>query len=184
MVLMDSLKDKEVRMKCFKDEKRKGCNRVSVLLMAVIMLSVCVQAAVVPSSKQTLELKAGWNLVTLTKPLDSMSSNVQKFLALRPVRYDVGYGTYVFCERGEDVKAGVGYWVFSREKKTVELALDTTQTASEPSLKKGWNLVGMTDGASWPDSATAIWGWENGNFKLLEKKDLKAGNAYWAFFND
>ena len=180
---MDSLNDKEVRMKCFKDEKRKGCNRVSVLLMAVIMLSECVQAAVVPSSKQTLELKAGWNLVTLTKPLDSMSSNVQKFLALRPVRYDVGYGTYVFCERGEDVKAGVGYWVFSREKKTVELALDTTQTASEPSLKKGWNLVGMTDGASWPNSAVVIWAWKNGRFVQVNKTELQVGCAYWAYFN-
>ena len=82
----------------------------------------------------------------------------------------------------EDMKAGVGYWVFSREKKTVELALDTTQAAVEPSLEKGWNLVGMTDGASWADSATAIWGWQDGSFKLLEKKDLKAGIAYWALF--
>jgi hypothetical protein len=59
------------------------------------------------------------------------------------------------------------------------LALDTTQAAVEPSLEKGWNLVGMTDGASWADSATAIWGWQDGSFKLLEKKDLKAGIAYW-----
>ena len=77
------------------------------------------------------------------------------------------------------MKAGVGYWVFSREKKTVELALDTTQTAAEPSLKKGWNLVGMTDGAAWVNSVTTIWGWQDGSFKLLEKKDLKAGFAYW-----
>ena len=166
-------------MRCFTDEKRNNGSRMAVLLAAVMLLSVCVQAAVVPSSKQTLELKAGWNLVTLTKPLDSMSSNVQKFLSLRPVRYDVDSGAYVFCNRLEDMKAGVGYWVFSREKKTVELALDTTQAAVEPSLEKGWNLVGMTDGAAWADSATAIWGWQDGSFKLFEKKDLKAGIAYW-----
>ena len=166
-------------MRCFINEKRNNDSRMAVLLAAVMLLSVCVQAAVVPSSKQTLELKAGWNLVTLTKPLDSMPSNIQKFLELKPIRYDADYRTYVFCVRGEDVKAGVGYWVFSREKKTVELALDTTQTAAEPSLKKGWNLVGMTDGAAWVNSVTTIWGWQDGSFKLLEKKDLKAGIAYW-----
>ena len=72
-------------MKCLKEEKRSGCNRVSVLVMAVMLLSVYVQAAAVPSSKQTLEVKAGWNLITLTRPLDTMTSNVQKFLSLKPV---------------------------------------------------------------------------------------------------
>ena len=171
-------------MNCLENEKRSGWNRVSVLMMAVMLLSVCMQAAVVPSSKQTLELKAGWNLVTLTRPLDSMSNNIQKFLSLKPIRYDIDRGAYVFSERAEDVKAGIGYWVYSREKKTVELVLDTTQTAAQPSLEKGWNLVGMTDGATWADSAMAIWGWEDGYFKLLDKNNLKNGNAYWALFNE
>ena len=113
-----------------------------------------------------------------------MPGNVQKFLSLKPVRFNVGFWAYVFCERAEDVKAGVGYWVFSHEKQTVELALDVNQTVVQPSVEKGWNLVGMTDGSAWADSATAIWGWVNGSFKLLEKKDLKVGNAYWALFND
>ena len=169
----------EVKMKCLEDEKRSRYSSVAILWMAVMLLSVCMQAAVVPSSKQTLELKPGWNLVTLTRPLDSMANNVQKFLSLKPIRYDIDRGAYVFSERAEDVKAGIGYWVYSREKKTVELALDTTQTAAEPSLGKGWNLVGMMEGAAWADSATAIWGWDDGSFKLLEKKDLKAGIAYW-----
>ncbi|MBR4370674.1 MAG: hypothetical protein IKS92_06470, partial [Victivallales bacterium] len=93
-------------MKYFKDEKRNGCNRVSVLLMVVIMLSLCVQGAVVPVSTQTLELKPGWNLVTLMKPLDSKPVNLQKLLELKLVRYDVDCGAYVFCDRSEDVKAG------------------------------------------------------------------------------
>ena len=46
-------------MRCFTDEKRNNGSRMAVLLAAVMLLSVCVQAAVVPSSKQTLELKAG-----------------------------------------------------------------------------------------------------------------------------
>ena len=169
-------------MKCFKDEKRSGCNRVSVLLMTVMLLCVCVQAAVVPSTKQTLDLKPGWNLVTLTRPLDSMSSNVQKFLMLKPVRYDVGHGTYVYCERAEDVKAGVGYWVFSDKEQTVDLAVISDQTVTQPLLQKGWNLVGMVDGAAWPDSNEIIWSWQNGRFEQVnDKLKLKAGNAYWVY---
>ena len=168
-------------MKCLEDEKRSGLNRVSVLMIVVMLLSVCVQAAVVPSSKQTLELKAGWNLVTLTRPLDSMSSNVQKFLSLKPICYDVDSRAYAFCEGVEDLKAGIGYWVFSRTSQTVELVLDSDQMTVQPTLKSGWNMVGMTDGATWVESATAIWEWEDGCFKFLEKKDLKAGKAYWIF---
>ena len=168
-----------MQIQYFIDEKRRGYNKVAILLVAVLLMTFCVQAAVVPSSKQTLELKSGWNLVTLMKPLDSMSGNIQNFLSLMPMRYDIGCGAYVFCERAEDVKAGVGYWVFSRGKKTVELALDTMQMAVQPSVEKGWNLVGMTDVAAWADSAMSIWGWPNGSFKLFKKKDLKIGDAYW-----
>ena len=169
-------------MRCFTDEKRNNGSRKAVLLIAVILLAVCAQGAVVPVSTQTLELKPGWNLVTLMKPLDSMSGNVQIFLAMNPVRYDIGVRAYVFCNHSEDVKAGVGYWVFSQEKKTVELALEDNSAVVQPTVTKGWNLVGMTDGALWPDSAAAIWGWQDGSFKLLDKKDLKVGNAYWALF--
>ena len=183
--MFDYIRDnKETRMRCFTDEKRNNSNRMAVLMVAVMLLSVCVQAAVVPSSKQTLELKPGWNLVTLMKPLDSKPVNLQKLLELKLVRYDVDCGAYVFCDRSEDVKAGVGYWVFSQKKQTIELALDVDSAVMQPTVTKGWNLVGMTDGASWPDSAVAIWGWQDGSFKPIEKKDLKVGNAYWAFFND
>ena len=168
-------------MKYLEDEKRSRYSSVAVLWLAVMLLSVCVQAAVVPSSKQTLDLKPGWNLVTLTRPLDSMSSNVQKFLSIKPMYFDINNSTYVFCERTEDVKAGIGYWVFSREKKTVELALDDTPMAVQPSVEKGWNLVGMVEGASWPDLADVIWMWRNGCFKLVVKRDLHAGHAYWAW---
>ncbi len=165
-------------MKCFKDEKRSGCNRVRVLLMAVLLLSVCAQAAVVPESVQTLKLRAGWNLVTLTKPLESMQSNVAKFLNLKPMRLDDNMRSYI-VSNAENLKAGVGYWIFSETKQTLELALDVTPASAQPSLKQGWNLVGMTKGATWPSSASDIWAWQNGCFKRIEKKDLQTGLAYW-----
>lgn len=169
---------------CFTKEKRKGRNNLAVLLMSVLLMAVCVQAAVVPSSKQTLELKPGWNLVTLTRPLESMPSNMQKFLSLHPFSLDTGSQSYVRCEKAEDVLAGKGYWVFSSTQQTIELAQDISQTATQPSLVKGWNLVGMLGDASWADSAASIWKWEDGHYKTIEKKDLKTGYAYWVFFND
>ncbi len=91
-------------MRCFVDEKSKSCNLAGVLLMAVMLMAVCAQAAVVPSSKQMLELKPGWNLVTLTKPLDPMPGNVQKFLSLKPMRYDDACGAYVVCNDSENLR--------------------------------------------------------------------------------
>ena len=168
-------------MRCFIDEKSKSCNLAGVLLMAVMLMAVCAQAAVVPSSKQMLELKPGWNLVTLTKPLDPMPGNVQKFLSLKPMRYDDASGAYVACNDSENLKAGVGYWVFSRGAQTIELALDVNAAVDQPVLKKGWNLIGMTDGASWPNSGMVSWAWESGRFKQVDVKDLQAGQAYWAW---
>ena len=106
--LIDILKKMEVKMKCLEEEKRKECNSVWGLVVAIMLLSVCVQAAVVPSSKQTLELKPGWNLVTLAKPLDAMPGNVQKFLSLKPVFFDFRTFSFVFCNRAEDLKTGIG----------------------------------------------------------------------------
>ena len=167
---------------CVMDKKKNGSNRLVMLLIAIILLVGNAEAAVVPSSssKQTLELKPGWNLVTLTRPLDSMQGNVQKFLSLKPIRFDVNNGAYVVCERMEDLKAGIGYWVFSREKQTIELALDGTQPVAEPTLASGWNLVGKTDSEAWAETATLIWGWENGYFKIISNNELKVGHAYWA----
>ena len=172
-------------MQCSTDEKRNGCANVRVWVMVAMLLSISTMGAVVPVSTQTLELKPGWNLVTLTRPLDSMSGNVQTFLDMNPVRYDIGVRAYVFCDRSEDVKAGVGYWVFSHDKKTVELALDVDSAVVQPTLTKGWNLVGMTDGASWVKLDVPIWTWKNGCFvPVVDKSKLQVGNAYWIYINE
>ena len=154
-------------------------NMTFMLALTMVMVSISAPAAVVPESVQTVKLRAGWNLVTLTKPLESMPSNVSKFLKLNPIRIDDNMRSYVVCTP-EDIKAGIGYWVFSETKQTLELALDVTNTSFQPTLKQGWNLVGMTEGATWSSVASDIWAWQNGCFKRIEKKDLQTGLAYWA----
>ena len=135
----------------------KGRIQLFVLGVFLCMTSF---SAVVPVSTLTLQLKSGWNLVTLTRPLETMQSNVNKFLSLKPLSCDRKSSAYVFCNHAEDLKPGVGYWIFSSKSQMVELALDPTQTAVQPTLKSGWNLVGMIDGATWPQSAVVIWGWK------------------------
>lgn len=151
----------------------------------VFWLILCMTSfsAVVPVSTLTLQLKPGWNLVTLTRPLESLQGNVNKFLLLKPLSFDRKSSAYVFCSHAEDLKPGVGYWIFSGKSQMVELALDPTQTAVQPTLKSGWNLVGMIDGATWPNAAVAIWGWKDGRFVQVNKTELQVGCAYWAFFN-
>ena len=148
-----------------------------------LILCITSFSAVVPVSKQTLELKPGWNLVTLIRPLESLPGNVNKFLSLNPIGFDGQCNTYMICNGAEDFKAGAAYWIFSFKSQTVELALDTTQTDVQPAVKAGWNLVGMTAGASWPNSAVVIWAWKDGRFVQVDKTAVQIGYAYWAYFN-
>ena len=135
----------------------------------------------VPQSTQILELYRGWNMMTVTKPLASKPDGVRKFLELKPIMQDVEHQVFVMCGKEADVKAGVGYWVFSRIAQTVEFMQNTETPVSQTELMPGWNFVGMTEDVSWAESATAIWTWRNGRFVPVEKEDLQVGKAYWIY---
>ena len=88
-----------------------------------ILVSICLLlcaavtwAAVEPVSSQKMELRSGWNLVTLTRPLDAKGA--ETFLALNPMT--LKNNGYVLCNTSSMLIAGCGYWVFSREAVTVE----------------------------------------------------------------
>ncbi len=161
-------------VRCLSDNKAW---RLPILL--VMLLVFCTDAAVEPSSTQTLDLEFGWNLVTLKRPLLSKHGNYEAFLALKPLVFNNKLHTYVICRKADDVKAGIGYWIFCTQPKTVTLMHDVTQAEFQPVLQEGWNLVGMFDGATWPESAKAIWAWEDARFKPITKAELKVGQAYW-----
>ena len=134
-----------------------------------------------PQPTQILELRPGWNMVTVTKPLASKPDGVHKFLELKPIMQDVEHQVFVMCGKEADVKAGVGYWVFSRQSQTVELVQDKEQSVQKTEWQSGWNFVGMTEDASWIETATSIWTWRNGRFVPVEKEDLQVGKAYWIY---
>ena len=121
-----------------------------------------------------LELYPGWNLVTLRRSLASNADGVQKFLSLNPIKCDADNQSYVFCGDADSIKPGIGYWIYSRNRQSVKLSQDIEKPVSMLNLKPGWNFVGMTEDASWPDSAAAIWGWQNGRFVPIDNiEDLQ-----------
>ena len=134
-----------------------------------------------PQPSQTLELHPGWNIVTLTKPLKDSLDGLQKFLWLKPIMFDAENSSLVVCDSADAVKAGIGYWVFSRSRQTIELVQDTEQPVSQVELKQGWNFVGMTEESTWPDAASVIWTWQNGRFVPVEKAELQVGYSYWVY---
>jgi len=128
-----------------------------------------------------LELLPGWNLVTLPKQLENTSSGIQKFLALRPITLDADNHCYIQCNHEADVKTGMGYWIFSNRRETVELSQNISQTVSLPELKSGWNLVGFLEDSDWATSDVEVWSWRNSRFVYIDKQDLQIGQAYWVF---
>ena len=156
-------------------------SRKNWVALAVVLFagSVLLQAAVVPKSTQTVELKPGWNMVTLEHPIvDDMEA--KSFLALQPMTLDAETKSYVRCTSLADLKIGVGYWVFSANGQEIQLTKDQSQTTWETAtLKPGWNLLGVADNSDWQSQAAAVWQWLNGQFQKIPKTAVKTGEGYW-----
>ena len=94
---------------------------------------------------------------------------------------DADHSSIVICGDESSVKAGIGYWVYSRSRQSIELVQDTETPVSQTELMPGWNFVGMTEDASWAESTTVIWTWLNGHFVPVATEDLQVGKAYWIY---
>ena len=149
------------------------------LLILCLLASFFAFAAIDPVSSQMLELKPGGNLVTLTRPIADESATL--FLSLKPMMLDTKNKCYVRCASKDDLKVGVGYWIFSRtEQSPIDLVHDQAQTSYETAgLAVGWNLIGVADNSTWMNQAIEIWRWLNGKFQTITKEELTTGEAYW-----
>jgi len=94
---------------------------------------------------------------------------------------DIDTKCYVRCTSKDDLKVGVGYWIFSRtEQPPKDLVHDQTQTSYEIAVPTGgWNLIGVADNSIWMNQATVIWQWLDGKFQTITKEELTKGEAYW-----
>lgn len=154
------------------------------LTLALLFISIVAFAAPQPISTQIIELKPGWNLVTITRPLDDAYKNIERFLDLHPFMLDKEHKAYVRCLEKNDVKVGVGYWVFSKTATTVELTQDVTQTTWDTAdVSQSWNLIGQAETSAWKDKVSSIYKWEDGRFQSISSSELKVGSAYWTFLD-
>lgn len=118
------------------------------------------------ATRQTLYLKQGWNLVTITKPLAESSGSVDTFLRLQPYEYDNVRKQYVRCLGKGDVIPGRAYWIFSRYGQSVELEQAAAPVSlTLPELARGWNLLGYIENTEWPKDVSKILAWQNGHFQ-------------------
>ena len=149
------------------------------LLILCLLTSLFAFAAVDPGSSQKLELKPGWNLVTLTRPIADESATL--FLSLKPMMLDTKNKCYVRCASKDDLKVGVGYWIFAKiTPAPIDLVHEQSQTTWETAiLTQGWNLIGVANNSTWMPKATDIWQWLNGKFQTITKEELTTGEAYW-----
>ncbi|MBR4900426.1 MAG: hypothetical protein IKZ46_05755 [Victivallales bacterium] len=131
---------------------------------------------------QILKLHPGWNMVALTQPLKDNADGVQKFLSLRPMMLSADRSSFVICGDATAVKPGVGYWVYSRSRQSIELAQDMETPVSQVNLTHGWNFVGILEDSDWKSSDVIVWAWVNGRFKQIDKSDMRAGRAYWVYY--
>ncbi|MBP5638831.1 MAG: hypothetical protein J6X55_05110 [Victivallales bacterium] len=152
-------------------------NRILAMCLCVCAFT-SVFAAVDPISSEKLELKAGWNLVTLTRPI--VEEHIIKFLGFQPMTLDADKVGYVRCMDKKDIQIGVGYWVFSKKDETIEFTHDQNAKVWDTAgLTEGWNLIGVAKDSKWQKPATVIWQWNNGRFSLVDKDNLKSGKAYF-----
>lgn len=153
----------------------------TVVVLALLSLAISAFAAVRPVSRQVLELKPGWNLVTIAKPLvDDSSKSIEHFLELSPFVLNPSSKCLVQCLDKADIKVGAGFYIFSRSAKSVEIVFDATQTSWDAvEAVPGWNLLGIIPDSTWQGEATQCWQWLDGCFQDIATAQLEAGNAYW-----
>ena len=106
-----------------------------------------------------LDLEPGWNLVSLVRPITAES--IGQLLDASPLRLESE--AYVQCTAVEEIQPGVGYWVFTKARKRIELMPDLSQAAGKDiDLAKGWNLVGTSrEVPEWLPLAKEMYIWES-----------------------
>lgn len=87
-----------------------------------------------------VQVKAGWNLVSVPAAFDSSVLSTVFPSAVGPAyRYDSGYAAV------DSLRRGVGYWLRFAASGTLPLLGDST-AAETVAVRSGWNLVGSLSG--------------------------------------
>jgi hypothetical protein len=120
-----------------------------------------------------LHFEAGWNLFSL--PFEVVDASELPALRLR-------WNGKRFAE-SEALRAGVGYWGWVAEKKTVVVRGGELGVSDVP-LKPGWNLLGPVTRCACPAVAciTSVLAWDANSATLralAADEQFEPGQAYW-----
>ena len=141
----------------------------------------------------TLNLRAGWNMVSFPVQPDNVDPDSTFPEYFITYRWNAASPSYVLCggspvEPDEPIAPGVGYWVFVSAAENVAVS-GTRVDNLTLSLSKGWNLIGLPLGGGSiadpdddPDNSVLqfAYTWQNGSY-VLTTDNLVAGAGYWVF---
>lgn len=106
----------------------------------------------VPPATSTLPLSAGWNFVSVPRPLAPGSDTAAIFASVDTadhsvLRYDTASGAWSALKADDPIRPLEGYWIYSVRNTAVPLTLSTTspQAPPERALKAGWSAIGFSD---------------------------------------
>jgi len=138
----------------------------------------------------TLELRAGWNMVSFPVLPDDADPDSMFSGYYRMYRWNAPSQSYVTSggssvEPDEPIVPGVGYWVFVMADENV-VASGTPVDNLTLSLSTGWNLIGSPLGGAsianpddTPDGSVlpSAFTWDGSRY--VNTTDLVAGAGYW-----
>jgi len=140
----------------------------------------------------TLDLRAGWNMISF--PVQPDNADPDSIFSGYYVMYkwDAGNRKYVQCggsgfEPDENIAPGKGYWVNVLAGENVVVS-GTPADDLTLSLSTGWNLIGAPLGGAnianpddTPDGSVlpSAYTWNAENKKYVSTQQLVAGKGYW-----
>jgi hypothetical protein len=137
----------------------------------------------------TLNLQAGWNMISFPVMLDNKDPHSIFTGDYTMFRWDAENKRYVLCT-DENIENGVGYWVYVSAAENVVVS-GTPVDSLTLSLSAGWNLIGVPLGGEnianpddTPDNSVLPYAftWDPGNRMYTPPMtDLVAGAGYWVY---
>lgn len=129
-------------------------------------------------------LPAGWSMISL--PVMPNNASISSLFPEAAVIYGFGKGIgYIRINEKEDLKTGIGYWIYLNEEQNYSLTGQFIQEYDLLISGDGWYMIG---GCSYPAQVTVddgtilvIYRFVQGigYQRINEKENLKAGNGYW-----
>ena len=122
-------------------------------------------------TKLTLKLSRGWQLCSLPFMPDDESVALLKASG---VCWGWVNGRF---KQLDDFLPGQGFWMYAPSACALKLKGEDSDSIT---LRKGWNLVGPTNGKSSFGDST-VWGMEGKQMVHVSTDDLNRGKGYWIF---